>query len=740
MIVIFASTDTDFTTNGLGALPDATECSVTEEKNGKYELQMIYPIHGRNYDKIAYRRIIRAKPNPFANAQPFRIYSISRPINGLVTVNAEHISYDLSGYTISPFSASNVNSALDYIQNHSTPVSPFTFWTDKSTIANMKVNKPSSVRSILGGVEGSVLDTYRGEYEFDGYTVKLYNNRGHDNGVTIRYGKNLTDLTQEENCSNVYTAVYPFWYSEEDGLVELPDKIVPVEGTFDFVRILTLDLTESFDEKPTVNQLRSKTESYISSNDIGIPKVSLTVSFIQLTNSEEYRDYVLLETVRLCDTVTVIFPKLGVNAKAKCISTEYDVLANKYISIELGNVRANIVDTIADQAKVIRQVPTRTALEKAIIDATNLITGNSGGYVVMRKASDDEEYPSEILIMDQPSIEDAQKVWRWNSSGLGYSNHGYNGPYGVAITMNGAINADFITAGLIDGALIKVGTLEANSLSVEYKAQVDSDITNKVNSASEELSSTLTTAFTNADNALRAEFTQAFENQTTGGLNLLRNSSGLNGVSDDWKYDGAVQAFQNNEAISNTSSGSMFRINNGHLQQKVNVIEGKQYTLTCKARCENNPVPYSISIKDGSGRVTFVLDNADTEWSEYVCTFTADSETITLDAYTSDPYLYVADFMLIEGTQKANWTPAPNEIYTTNVKIDRHGINITNNDSSTETIIDNTQFAVKHNGEVVLSVNKDLTTLTRTNITDEVTIGRAKFITLETGVNFILID
>ena len=235
--ILYKPTATDFSNNGIGVLSDAVFCEVTEERNGIFELVLDYPINGLHFSEIKQRSIITAKPNPTADAQPFRVYRVTKPLAGTVTVFAQHISYDLSGIAVTPFSAGSAAAALQALKNNSVGENSFEFWTDKSTVAEMAVKTPASVRAMLGGVEGSVLDTYGGEYEWDGYMVKLYNKRGQNRGVSIRYGKNLIDLTQEENCAGVYTAVMPFWANNEGNTTTLDQKTVPDEGTFDFERV-----------------------------------------------------------------------------------------------------------------------------------------------------------------------------------------------------------------------------------------------------------------------------------------------------------------------------------------------------------------------------------------------------------------------------------------------------------------------------------------------------------------------
>lgn len=458
--VLFAPAATEFTTNGLGKLSDAASCTIKEERNAAFELTLKYPVEGIHYSEIQQRSIIYAKPNPVDDPQPFRVYRISKPINGLVTVYAYHISYDLTGIPVSPYTAASVQAALAGFTSYAVVANPFTFWSDMTSSGDFAVKSPTSVRSLMGGgVGGSILDVYGGEYKYDKYTVRLYQQRGVNRGVTIRYGKNLTDLKQDENCSEVYTGVYAY-YSDGESLVETSPKVTPAPGTYDYTRVLPLDLTAEFKQAPSAADLKTAAEQYIATHKIGVPRVSLNVSFVQLEQTQEYRDLALLERVELCDTVTVIFERLGVNATAQVTATLYNVLIDAYDSVTIGDIRTNVAMTIAAQAEEIAKGPDLTALQAAVIEATELITGNQGGYVVIHSSTGGEK-PDEILIMDQPSIEEATQVWRWNKSGLGYSSSGYNGPYGLAMTIDGKINADFITTGGMDAARITAGILQS---------------------------------------------------------------------------------------------------------------------------------------------------------------------------------------------------------------------------------------------------------------------------------------
>lgn len=455
MIKLFDTTATIFSSLGIGNLSDAIKCLVTEETNGKYELELQYPINGRHYSDITLRKIIVAKPNPHGNEQPFRIYGISKPINGIVTVNAAHISYDTSGLPVDPFTASGVQDAFIKMKAGSVLPCPFTFTSDSTALGDVSVYTPSTMRSLIGKL---ILGTYGGEYEFDVYDVRHKVNRGAYRGVNIEYGKNLIDLKQEENCTSVYTGVYPFWYSEREGLVQLPEKILNAPGTYDFTKIYTLDMSSQFQYKPTEVELRDAANEYMTVNNIGIPKVSIDVAFVPLSQTEEYKNLAILETVYLCDTVNVKFPALGVTASAKCVKTVYDVIAGKYEHIELGEAKSNIASTISSHSKTIEERPTKGSMDSAIDLATQLVTGGLGGYVLIRSSTGGDK-PDEILIMDTDNVGTAVEVWRWNKGGFAHSSNGINGPYNTAITMDGRIMGQFIDALIVTANQVQTGIL-----------------------------------------------------------------------------------------------------------------------------------------------------------------------------------------------------------------------------------------------------------------------------------------
>lgn len=463
LIRVFPSDATSFDTNGLGALIEATKCIVTEEANGSFELQLEYPVWGRRYNDLILRNLIVAKSNPFGSPQAFRIYALSKPMNGIVTYSAQHISYDLNGYPIEPFDADSCAGAMAGLKTNSLKSHNFTFWTDKTTTAEFTFADPLTIRSVLGGREGSILDVYRGEYEFDNFVVKLHNKRGTDRGVTIRYGKDMTDFNQEENISNVYTSVYPYWKGKDDDdndiKVELSEKFVPVETNYNFVNVSIQDFSSEFETAPSESELREFTKSWIKNNSVGKPDVSFEVSYVQLSKSLEYENMALIEEIGLFDTVSVEFTEIGVSAKASVSKTEYDAIKDQYETITLGSIRASISDSVVGNSQSIEDSERKTTshLQKAIENATKWIT-NGKGYMVA--VQDEVGNWKEICSLDEPSIERAKSVWRWNNGGFGHSDTGYNGPYRTAITQDGHIVADFIDTGDLTANVITTGILK----------------------------------------------------------------------------------------------------------------------------------------------------------------------------------------------------------------------------------------------------------------------------------------
>lgn len=464
--ILYSHGETSFTNNGLGRLADCISCEVTEERNGIYECQFTYPVTGEMYSKIQTGCILGVIHDDAKDIQPFDIYAKDAPLNGVVTFYAHHISYRLGHVILKPMTADSIAAAFSAIPTKTYNSCPFTFWTDKSVTATWKVDVPSAVKAVLGGVSGSILDVYgKGEYEWDKFTVKLHLNRGNDNGVSIRYGVNLSDLQQSLDTSGDYNAVAPYWTSEDGTLVTLTEGYIAASSvqTGDEIIPVPMDLSSAFENQPTEAQLRTEALRQLDNSEAWLPDENITVSFVDLAHTQEYKDIAALQRVKLCDKVSVFCGPLGVSAvKMQVIKTVYNVLLEEYTEIELGKAKTSFADTImAKVSEAIGDLPTKTEvksmLRQAVDDATDQITGAQNSHV--RFIYDANGNLQEIVILDTDSILTATKVWRWNSGGLGYSSNGYAGPYTTAITQNGGIVADFITSGTMLANRISGGLL-----------------------------------------------------------------------------------------------------------------------------------------------------------------------------------------------------------------------------------------------------------------------------------------
>lgn len=479
--------------NGLGVLADAMSCKVTQELNGQYELELHYPVEGIHYGEIALRAILRATVGPDGKPQPFRVYRIVPGMNGTAAIYARHIAYDLGGYVVSPFTATDAPSAVAAIKSHAMPTDfPFALTTDKTTVATMSVTVPSSAWGLLGGQQGSLLDVYGGEYEFDEWAVRLLTRRGADRGVSVRYGKNLTDLTQDASCANCYTGVVPYWRSNDVTVTAAP---VYAEGDFGYTRLMPLDLSSSFEQQPTQEQLQAAAASYIKQNRIGVPAVSWDVKLTLLAQSSGYEDVAFLEQIYLGDTVGVYFHRLGVDAKARVNKIVWDCLLDRYDSVALGSVKANIAATIAGQQKEIDAKPSTALVEKISSSLAAALLGANGGSVRLLDTNGDGE-PDELYIADDPDPTKTKKVWRFNYEGWAASSTGYNGPYTMGATIAGGIQAWMITAAnLVAGTIaseqgnflinLDGGTIDTSATGATYKnsdySQADLDRVNQIN-------------------------------------------------------------------------------------------------------------------------------------------------------------------------------------------------------------------------------------------------------------------
>ena len=747
--ILYKADTTEFETYGIGALSECTLCEVTEERNGAFECTLKYLVTGRLFAELKNERLIKAKPNDTSEEQLFRIYRITTPINGIVTIYAQHISYDLSNIAELMWSSAMISTSLAMSRLFTKTASTHNFKcsTDFSSAKPFSVSKPMSVRACLGGSEGSMLDRWGGEYEWDNFNVILHSKRGKDNGVVIEYGKNLTDMEHNNDFTDVYTDLLPYAvFSDEntEKVITLSEITLPIIDRPTRQKTLIKDFTEFFEDKSSINEnsLRNKAKEFIKENPLGVETPTLTVAFEPLWKQPEYS--AILERVSLCDTVTIRHSALGITAKSKVIKTVYDSLAEKYVSITLGTAKSNFVNTVGDIKTELSEVKNKTEhfpllINTAVKNATSLITGQNGGYVVINTNSVSGQ-PYELLILDEPTIESAVNVWRWNVGGLGFSKNGYNGPYETAITSDGQIVADFITSGTLTANIIKAGVISSfdnsswwdlESGEVHLKAYATTDSLNKLEESvsdvtkktaelqvnADKLSSTvssLTTTVETIDSTLETEqervtdaenkisvleqtadnLSVKIEEQYVGGINYIQNSTGLNGMSDDWEYTGKVSTGTSTDISSNTSSNSCFILSSSStLSQTVNeIVPDRSYTVSIRARKPYSSYTAYFYIQYNGVKKEYLFNTTDSfDWTDFSVVLPDVSDSsITICAYSRYAPLYISDIMLTDGSIARKWTPAPNEIYTNEVKIDRKGIEVSNSKSKQKTVITNT--------------------------------------------------
>ena len=434
--ILFDSNSKTFDTNGIGRLADTISCTVTEERNGPYELEMTYPITGVHYSEITLSKIIVVKASPKATLQAFRVYRISRPIGGKVTINARHISYQLSYIPVRAFSANSLAGALSGFKSNALESCPFTLTADFTSSSSFAIPLPASIKSYLAGRDGSIVDIYGNgaEWEWDNYSCILHAHRGANRGVVLRYGKNLIDANQEVNIENTITGIVSYWKSDEITVALPTPEESSTAKNFPFPRTVVMDFSDKFDNAPTVAELREETKDYMIRNNVGIPKVSIDVSFVNLADTIEYKDGVV-QDIYLCDTVTVDFQTLGVQTTAKVIETTYDVLKERYESIKVGDSTSSVSSTIEEQADAISARPTVEQTQNRIDRATGVLNSGLRGHVIINR--NEEGWANEILFLDNENVAKAKNVLRINNNGIGFSSTGYNGPYYQSWTIDG---------------------------------------------------------------------------------------------------------------------------------------------------------------------------------------------------------------------------------------------------------------------------------------------------------------
>lgn len=474
-VMIYPSDDLYCSNLGLGVLTGVTNCEVTRTLSNQWECVFSIAINSQHYNEIEFGKKVKIKADEKAGYQQFRIYKITKPdLKGIVKVYCEHVSYELSRLTVKPFEADNqsATAAISAILNNCSSQTHH-FTGQASTVSgtkNLFSDIPRTARSWLLASDNSITKLYNCEIEFNNYIVTAKPQIGVDNGVRITYGKNLSKLSDDRNSDTAYNAIYPYAIVD-DHYYELADKIIFLSNTLPFteVRCIPVDLSNKFESGTTITDpiLRQTALTYAGQARLTKTNQNLKISFVQLWQTKEYETLAALERVGLGDTVYVYYAEYGVDVSARVNKIVYDALNDKYISIELGQARKTITETIAEnkidmQAAIDEaQKKQKTIAQQMIEHQTALISGGLGGYIV--NTFNQDGYPDQILIMNTPDVQTATQVLRINKNGIGFSDS-YDGQMHTAWAIDGTFNASYITTGTLDASKITVTNLDAGSI------------------------------------------------------------------------------------------------------------------------------------------------------------------------------------------------------------------------------------------------------------------------------------
>lgn len=386
--LLFEPNATDYTSHGLGALHEATECLVEEEANGAYTLKLSIPPNARHAGDLSCGRLIVVHANHYTEKQPFRIKRVMRGLGGAVEVYAEHICYDLAGTPIGAFEAETAKQAIQYMNARRLGGEQFSFSTDLNVSSYMQVEEPSSAWSLIGPGKNTLLGCFGGELRFYYHSVQLLRSRGEDRGFAVRYATNMTGLDYEEDDSDFFTGVLPFWRGEDSTVV---GSVQNASGSFGFSKIMPLDLSSEYDSAPTAATLNAAGRKYMTENKIGVPIFRLKASFTP-PGARQLRN---IEDVRLFDTVRVFHEPYGIELEASVVKVVWNALTERYKSIEVGNRLITVAQTIAK--------PT-DRIKKGAVDNKALARNSVGGGSIKRKAITVEKIENQNVT--EPKIKD----------------------------------------------------------------------------------------------------------------------------------------------------------------------------------------------------------------------------------------------------------------------------------------------------------------------------------------------
>lgn len=466
-MIIYLRDETNFETNGLGFLKDCLSANVTEVLNGEFTLELTYPISANLSEYLVKENIIKCDVGN-DNFQLFRINYSEKDFK-VLNVKAVHISYDLIDNQVVNTAPTNLDCEDfgNWILEHTNYQNPFVFQSSIVGVKSTRYIRRNPMECFIGDLENSMKNLFGGELERDNFTLKMLTRRGNDNHVKLIFGKNIKSIKITEDFREVATRIMPIGF---DGLL-LPEYYVDSPLINDYIspKIKKVEFSDVKYDLEDESAFHDLNEAYQALRDLtnalydsGIdrPSINIKIDWLELSKTEEYKQkYAAIETVHLGDTITAEI--LGLDYTTRVTKTVYNPLTKMIEKYEIGSFKSDINSTINSTTNKVESINVASILTDASNKATALITSAMGGYVYKTN--------SEFYIMDTDNINTAQKVWRWNLNGLGYSSTGIYGPYAVAMTQDGEINADFIQTGALSTSRIE----GLDSLVINLNSRID---------------------------------------------------------------------------------------------------------------------------------------------------------------------------------------------------------------------------------------------------------------------------
>ena len=427
--ILYKANEATFETYGLGEI-DATKALVTRERNGNYTLYIEYPASGRLASVFKNDMRIKSDAGLRTKNQTFYISRILKSSKGIIKIYAKHISHLTEFMAIRNKTIVNgtASSALSIWASNTLGGVRFDTWSDITTsnqtswdIANVK-----NAREALGGREGSILDVWGGEFEFDNTTIRLHKQLGRKSPIVLEYGRNILSAEDEQDIEATYTSIYPYaTYTPEstgstDGrteaiTVELPEKYIDSKyvGLYNERRVEIVDFSSSFKEKevPTAEKLKSLANAYIINNNVGLPKINTKIEYVDLSKAQDHASNQILEEAELCDIVPIYYPPIGITSEdGKLTTIVFDVLRGANDSVEVGTIGEGIRSAMT--SGLATQVSDIAKSQKQLVDTLPKYLLNAQGNKVWYNRPDANiEHKVGDIWFEKNGLYDRMYIW-----------------------------------------------------------------------------------------------------------------------------------------------------------------------------------------------------------------------------------------------------------------------------------------------------------------------------------------